>query len=93
MKLLVPLTLFFTACASTPKCGPSTSKSAVYFNAKTCDVRIKEVIIGSELSIPEALKESDQVTHDVSWAGTSVQDGKIQAGHFVLSPRKTDHSK
>ncbi|RYZ93277.1 MAG: hypothetical protein EOP06_01515 [Proteobacteria bacterium] len=88
MKFIFPLLLLITGCASGPKCGPGTSKSAVYFSPKSCVVRIKEVVIGSELSIPEALKESTSLTHDVSWVDMSVVSGKIQTGHFVLLPKK-----
>lgn len=87
MKFILPLLLLMTGCASSPKCGSGTSKSAVYFTPDSCNVRIKDVVIGSELSVPETLKESESLTHDVSWVETSVVAGKIQTGHFVLSPK------
>ena len=87
MKCIFPFLLFFTGCATSPKCGNPSGANTLYAEAKTCEVRIRQVVIGSKMRIPESLKGPGLASHELSWADSSLVDGKIQLGHFVLIPK------
>lgn len=87
MKYLICLLPFVVGCATSPKCGNLAGSNLVYSDPKTCEVRIRQVVVGSKMQIPESLKGPDLASFEMTWVDTSLVDGKIQVGHFVLIPK------
>lgn len=87
MRYLLLIALAVSGCATAPKCGNPVSTNTVYMDSKTCDVRIRQVVIGSKLQIPESLKGSDLASYEMTWVESKLVDGKIQLGHFALIPK------
>jgi hypothetical protein len=46
------------------------------------------VTLGSELPLPESLKQTDLVSWDLAWVDPQFENGQIIFGHFVLAPKK-----
>ncbi len=78
----------FSGCAHRTPCREGNGPSAVYVTENSCDVRIKQVTIGSELPIPESLKKEDMAAWTTDWVAPEFKDGRVVFGHFVLSPKK-----
>lgn len=88
--MILPL---LAGCATTPKCGNLAEANLVYTDPKTCEVRIRQVVVGSKMQIPESLKGPALVSYEMTWVDTLLVDGKIQVGHFVLIPKLTGGSR
>ena len=78
--------LFVVACAHDPKCGGGAP--AIYQEAGNCVPRIRQVAIGSDLKVPESLK-GNFATLKLDWVESTLLDGQIVLGHFVLEPGET----
>lgn len=82
-----PLLCFLFAaigCATQPKCGYPKGNHVIYKNEKTCEVRIEQVTIGSDLKIPASLKGPGLSAFSLTWVEPGLVNGEIAFGHFVL---------
>ena len=84
---------FFIGCAHTPKCGNLEGAKTIYNKANSCEVRIRQVTIGTDLKIPDSLKKPEIVGLNLEWVDPSLQDGKIILGHFVLTAKLKNEEK
>lgn len=84
------LLLFFmsllASCASRPKCGNPEGSRTILAGTTSCQVRIRQVTIGSDLKIPESLKGSLTSNFALDWQESGLVNGRIELGHFVLIP-------
>ena len=87
--LLFAITLL-SACASKPKCGNPEGARSVLAGASTCQVRIRQVNIGTDFNIPESLKEKLTPDFALEWQEARLVNGQIEVGHFVLVPFSND---
>lgn len=88
------MSLGLVGCTISPKCGNPEGASIVYLE-KTCKVRIRQVVIGDEMHVPESLKGSGFAGYEVGWQDSILQDGRIILGHFILYPKRSgeNHEK
>lgn len=87
MNRLCIISLFlFSACSTSPKCGVAKDSITVFENEKSCSVRIRQVTIGSEMSLPKSVKPADLIFWNLGWSDSALKNGRIEVGHFVLSP-------
>ncbi len=81
---LAPIIL--TGCVSTPRCGNPEGARTILAGKESCQVRIRQVAIGSDLKIPASLKGAALSEFALNWIEPGLQDGRIELGHFVLLP-------
>lgn len=89
MKYIILATVIIMAlsgCLTAPKCGSSRDSETVFSDTKTCEVRIRQVLVVSKMSLPKSVKSSDLTTWDLDWVGSDLADGQIEFGHFILKP-------
>lgn len=85
MKIIFSvLVLVLTGCSHLPKCGNPEGSGVVLAGKDTCQVRIRQVTVGSDLKIPESLKNSNLSQFTLEWVEPDLKDGRIELGHFVL---------
>lgn len=84
--ILLISTSILSACAHEPKCGNPDGAKIILVDDKSCAVRIRQVTIGSEMSLPQSLKNSGLTYFQLEWIETSLNDGRISLGHFELVP-------
>lgn len=82
--MLLPALL--AGCVSTPKCGNPEGARTIVTGKESCQVRIRQVTIGSDLKIPASLKGAALSEFTLDWVEPGLQDGRIELGHFVLRP-------
>ena len=87
MKYCSVVLMLLTGCASSPKCGNPAGANTVYVEKKSCEIRIRQVVIGSAMQIPDCLKGPQLASSELTWVDSQLIDGKIQVGHFVLIPK------
>ena len=92
MKYIICVLPFLVGCATSMKCGNPAGANLVYSDSKTCEVRIRQVVVGSKMQIPYSLKGPALASYEMTWVDTSLVDGKIQVGHFVLIPKSNGGS-
>lgn len=80
--LILTLTLFVVGCAHKPNCGILPEAKVVLY-ANSCKQRIKHVVLGNDLKIPESLKK-DLSLFDVGWKEPELKNGKIETGSFII---------
>lgn len=76
--------LLLASCAHTPKCGNPPEAKVILYSDQSCRVRIRQVTLGSELKIPESLKNSGFAGFRLDWAEASADGSSISLGHFIL---------
>lgn len=81
--------LLLSACSSLPKCGNPEGAKTILSGKDTCQVRIRQVTIGSELKIPKSLKGTGLSQFALEWVEPGMVDGRIDLGHFVLVPKSS----
>jgi hypothetical protein len=82
----IMLLCILAGCAHKPICGNPPGSMTVFENDKSCTVRIRQVTIGSDLKIPESLKNPGLVSMTLEWIEPGLTDGRISLGHFELVP-------
>ena len=87
MRVLLVFSIFLTACASSQKCGNPEGARIIYDGPKTCQVRIRQLIVGNTLSIPKSLKGPGLASSDLDWVDSQLINGRIELGHFVLKQK------
>ena len=89
MKVIILLLGFATfGCASKPICANSDDGFRPIFDpGKNCSVRIRQVIVGSDLDLPKSLAfKTSETQWSYRWVETSFHNGLLELGHFVLIP-------
>ena len=76
--------IVLSGCSHLPKCGNPEGSGVVLAGKDTCKVRIRQVTVGSDLKIPESLKNSNLSQFTLEWVEPDLKDGRIELGHFVL---------
>lgn len=80
------LCLILAGCAHSPKCGNPDGAKIILAGEKTCQVRIRQVTLGTELKIPQSLKGAALADFTLEWIEPTLESGRIELGHFVLIP-------
>lgn len=80
-------------CATGPRCGDPIEARAVHIKKNSCEIRIRQVTIGSDLKIPESLKRPDLAGMELQWVEPEVSGGQVILGHFVLVPQSQIEGK
>ena len=80
------LLVLLVGCSHAPKCGNPVGAKTIVYGQNSCSVRIRQVMIGSELKIPQSLKDSQLVQFQLDWVEGRLANGRIELGHFVLVP-------
>ena len=83
---VVILAFAISACSHLPKCGNPEGAKIIFSGKDTCQVRIRQVTIGSEITIPQSLKDSQLAQFTLEWTEPGMTNGRIEFGHFVLIP-------
>lgn len=91
-RILLLLGLILTGCAHTPKCGNPEGAKIILAGEKTCQVRIRQVTLGTELKIPQSLKGAALADFTLEWVEPTLESGRIELGHFVLIPSTSKES-
>lgn len=89
-RLILFLALIISGCAHSPKCGNPTGARVILSGTESCQVRIRQVTVGSELKIPQSLKGTFLSHFTLDWVEPQLENGKIELGHFVLIPAAKD---
>lgn len=85
--LVFLLGMAFTGCANSPRCANPEGSKVILYNNQSCSVRIRQVVIGSELKISESLKAQSFNGYKLDWVEGKREGNKIELGHFVLVPK------
>lgn len=85
-RLILLLASTLSACAHSPKCGNPAGARVILSGTESCQVRIRQVMVGSELKIPQSLKDTSLSQFTLDWVEPTLENGKIELGHFVLTP-------
>lgn len=86
IRIVLSLSLVMVSCAHSPKCGNPEGARIIFTGEKTCEVRIRQVTMGSELKIPQSLKGAALADFTLDWIEPTLESGRIELGHFVLIP-------
>jgi hypothetical protein len=86
IKVIITLSFTLSACSNLPKCGNPIGAKIVFSGKETCHVRIRQVTVGSDLPIPQSLKDAGLFQMTLEWVEPTLSNGKIELGHFVLQP-------
>lgn len=86
--ILLSLALVLSSCVAKPVCLNSNEGfRSVLDPAKNCSVRIRQVIVGSDLELPKSLSfKSSETQWTYRWVESDFKDGALELGHFVLVP-------
>ncbi len=95
MKLILyfSMMVIYVGCAHSPKCGNLEGAKIILDGKTSCLVRIRQVEIGSNLKIPESLKNPELAVMELTWVDPVFIDGQITMGHFKLKPKLTKNQK
>lgn len=86
-KFILYITFSLLAsCASKPKCGNPEGARTVLVGTTSCQVRIRQVNIGSDFKIPDSLKDKLSSNFVLDWREAGLINGQVELGHFVLVP-------
>lgn len=85
-QLILLLLVMISGCAHSPKCGNPTGARVILAGTESCQVRIRQVTVGSELKIPQSLKGASLSEFTLDWIEPQLENGKIELGHFILIP-------
>lgn len=78
--------LFLSGCATGSKCGNVGDSQTVFSDTKTCQVRIRQVLVASKMNLPKSVSASDLTTWQLQWVGSEFDSGRIAGGHYILVP-------
>lgn len=89
MKYVLLLFLaLLSGCATKSVCVNSNEGfRSVLDPERSCSVRIRQVVVGSELDLPKSLAfKTSNTRWGYRWVESSFKDGFLELGHFVLVP-------
>lgn len=77
-----------SGCTTKTVCANgSESFRAVLDPENKCQVRIRQVVIGSEVALPKTLKLPEaNAMWGYRWVDSELHDGSVKLGHFELVP-------
>jgi len=77
-----------TGCASKTICANgSESFRAVLDPANSCKVRIRQVVVGTDIKLPASVAmDSGNINWSYGWSDSEFKDGQIVLGHVVMKP-------
>ena len=86
--VLLLFALAISSCVTKPVCLNSNEGfRSVLDPEKNCSVRIRQVIVGSDLDLPKSLSfKSSEAQWTYRWVESDFKDGALELGHFVLVP-------
>ena len=87
MHFLLALSVFAFACAHKPKCGTPEGAKVVYTGEMSCQVRIRQVTVGSEMKVPASVKTGDLSSYEMEWVDPILVNGEVHLGYFKLKPK------
>lgn len=88
LMTLLAVILLLSGCATKTVCanGPESFRP-VLDAADSCKVRIKQVVVGSDIKTPDSVAlDKGNVNWSYEWVGGEFKDGQIVLGHIVLKP-------
>lgn len=86
-KILMTFAMIaLTGCSTAPKCGSNANSETIFLDTKTCEVRIRQVLVASKMNLPKSVKTADLTSWELDWVASDLSNGQIQFGHFVLKP-------
>lgn len=80
--LFLGFLLVLVGCAHKSPCGNLPEAKAVFY-PNSCKVRIKQVVIGTDLKIPQSIK-NDLSLFEMNWKDPESKNGKIETGQFII---------
>ena|SRR5437868_8223011 len=84
---LLLISIIFSACAHTKKCGNPEGAKVIYVGDSSCQPRIRQVMVGSEMTVPASIKASEFSTFEMDWVDPVLVNGEIRLGYFTLKPK------
>ena len=84
----VVLIVSCSSCATKTVCANGSEPfRPVLDPAASCTVRIRQVIVGSEIKIPASISlDGDSVNWSYGWVESEYKDGQIVLGHLTMKP-------
>lgn len=90
MTKIIYLALFclaFAGCVTKTVCKNQTeNQRSIYDVDDSCRLRIRQVVIGSEVDMPKSIDFKSGTVWTYMWVESKFESGKFTGGHFVLSP-------
>lgn len=81
--LILTVACALCACSTKPICNNGNESYRPVLDPKnSCHVRIRQVLIGSDVE-PKSLRNT---TWSYDWQPSRMNDGQLVLGHFVLTP-------
>lgn len=93
MLFLVPLSFLAFGCATTPRCAITGNSQTIFRDSKACEVRIRQVVVASKMSLPSSVKVADLSTWEMGWVDSELRNGVLYGGHFTLMPPEVSEKK
>lgn len=86
--LILPIFSFISACATKTICANGNeSFRPVLDPANACKVRIRQVIVGSDIPLPPSIAvDSGSVNWVYAWSPGELRNGQVELGHIILKP-------
>ena len=81
--ILAPLVFIF-GCAHNPKCSSTESYKSIYFEHSSCKVRIRQVVLVSDLRLSSKVNTSELSQYQLEWVAESTSKTEISEGHYKL---------
>jgi len=90
--VLMGIALLGSGCVTKSICVNSNDGfRSVLDPERQCAVRIRQVIIGSDIDLPKSISfKSSETQWSYRWVESSFQNGVLELGHFVLMPRGSE---
>lgn len=86
--IALPVLMIMCSCAGKTICANgSESFRPVLDPANSCKVRIRQVIVGTDVKLPASIAlDGGNVNWAYDWSGSEFKNGQIDLGHVVLKP-------
>jgi hypothetical protein len=80
--------IFASGCTTKTICANGTeSFRPVLDSANSCAVRIRQVIVGTDIKTPPSVAiDGGSVNWTYGWTGSEFKNGQIELGHVILKP-------
>lgn len=88
MKFILLLgTIIFSSCVTKKICiNQIENNRSIYDVDNSCRLRIRQVIIGSDVEVPKSIDFKSGVHWTYSWQESKFENGKLTLGHFIMTP-------
>lgn len=84
---LFSLLLITSGCATKKICiNQLENNRSIYDVENSCRLRIRQVVIGSDVEIPKSIDFKSGILWSYGWQESRFENGKLSSGHFVLIP-------